>query len=312
MHRNRVPCLSFVALSLVSEPAGTIEFVRMTNCCPAPQTGWVLSSPALSPDGLQIAYCDEFIATQSTKPRSHLQFAIRDGERPRILLPLPTDGSLRAPAWSPDGQRLAIWVEDSDPLRAGIWVCERQQDMESGVPVRWVSDRLAAEPVWSPDGTSLAYTSSGELWVVSGPGVAPVRIATPGAVEAPTWATGALAYVYGDHIWMQYDTIQRQLTAGPWRDEAPALSADGEWVAFASNRSGNWDIWAVSSGGGTAVRITYDPADDRDPSWSAAGDALAFVSWRGGAANVWLATELPRLTVEQSPAAWTAVKQRFR
>jgi TolB protein len=38
-------------------------------------------------------------------------------------------------------------------------------------------------------------------------------------------------------------------------DAAPAVSPDGSWVAFLSNRSGAWAIWAVPSSGGEAQQL---------------------------------------------------------
>ncbi|MBK8048312.1 MAG: PD40 domain-containing protein [Anaerolineales bacterium] len=34
-------------------------------------------------------------------------------------------------------------------------------------------------------------------------------------------------------------------------DALPAVSPDGEWVAFVSNRDGGWKIYAVPASGGT-------------------------------------------------------------
>ncbi|MFH1681531.1 MAG: peptidase S41, partial [Candidatus Eisenbacteria bacterium] len=64
----------------------------------------------------------------------------------------------------------------------------------------------------------------------------------------------------------------------------PALSPDGEWIAFA------WrgDIWKVPAGGGEAIRLTVHPAGDHSPSWSPDGLRIAFVSERSGDYDVFV------------------------
>ncbi len=38
-------------------------------------------------------------------------------------------------------------------------------------------------------------------------------------------------------------------------DGLPTVSPDGAWVAFVSNRSGSWAVYAVPSGGGAAQQL---------------------------------------------------------
>ena len=66
--------------------------------------------------------------------------------------------------------------------------------------------------------------------------------------------------------------------------DAPALSPDGRTVAFAYAG----DIWAASTGGGTARRVTVHPATDGDPHFSPDGEQLAFVSDRSGSRQVYV------------------------
>ncbi len=76
------------------------------------------------------------------------------------------------------------------------------------------------------------------------------------------------------------DTAIVRVTTHPAVDIEPAVSPDGRWVAFASNRSGNFDIWVKPVEGGVAYRITSHPADDRQPRWTHDGHGVLFVSQR--------------------------------
>ncbi len=78
-----------------------------------------------------------------------------------------------------------------------------------------------------------------------------------------------------------------QLTSAPGWEAEPVISPDGSLVAYASNESGNADIWVIDIHGGNPLRLTDDPASDREPAWFPDGSALAFVSDRGGTPAIW-------------------------
>ncbi len=62
----------------------------------------------------------------------------------------------------------------------------------------------------------------------------------------------------------------------------PTWSPDGQFIAYASDQSGNRDIWVQPISGGRAVQITSDLADDSAPAWSPDGQHIAFRSERDG------------------------------
>jgi TolB protein len=67
-----------------------------------------------------------------------------------------------------------------------------------------------------------------------------------------------------------------RLTSGPWDDTHPALSPDGRWLAFVSNRSGPWDIYVLDLQNGDVSRLTDTQHFESSPSWSPDGNLIAY------------------------------------
>ncbi|HEY3349632.1 MAG TPA: protein kinase [Thermoanaerobaculia bacterium] len=79
-----------------------------------------------------------------------------------------------------------------------------------------------------------------------------------------------------------HPTFQR-LTSQPGGETKPALSPDGETVAFVSTASGNRDIWIQRVGSDKAINLTADSTvDEMDPAFSPDGSLIAFHSDRDG------------------------------
>jgi Tol biopolymer transport system component len=175
----------------------------------------------------------------------------------------------------------------------------------------WVAASDVADPAWLPGGAGLAYSANEVLWRVSGPLAPPVRLIS-GPGSQPSCALGGTAYVRESHIWVFDGERERQLTFGPSHESSPAISSDAEWIAFVSDRGDQSDLWVISAGGGTPVRLTNDAAEDLDPSWSFNGQEIAFVSWRGGSPNIWLASDLPLFTIAVQQGTWTSMKMIFK
>ena len=56
----------------------------------------------------------------------------------------------------------------------------------------------------------------------------------------------------------------------------PAWSPDGSTIAFASKRSGNFDLYAMSADGSGTRRLTSTKDDDVQPDWSTDGKQIVF------------------------------------
>ncbi|MCL2330706.1 MAG: DPP IV N-terminal domain-containing protein [Phycisphaerae bacterium] len=67
-----------------------------------------------------------------------------------------------------------------------------------------------------------------------------------------------------------------QLTDDRCADVQPCFSPDGQHIAFASNRSGNWDIWIIALQDGRVTQVTHAPQHEVHPSFSPDGKQLAY------------------------------------
>jgi len=76
----------------------------------------------------------------------------------------------------------------------------------------------------------------------------------------------------------------RQLTFDTGSTAFPTISPDGNWLAYASNRSGkgDQDIWVQQVGGGEPVQLTKHEASDISPDFSPDGTRIVFRSHREG------------------------------
>jgi len=72
-----------------------------------------------------------------------------------------------------------------------------------------------------------------------------------------------------------------RLSHGAWDDIQPALNPGGTQVAFASNRSGWWELYLLDLHTGALSQITDSPEYDGAPSWSPDGRWLAYESYLG-------------------------------
>ncbi|MBK5296731.1 MAG: PD40 domain-containing protein, partial [Vicinamibacteria bacterium] len=73
-----------------------------------------------------------------------------------------------------------------------------------------------------------------------------------------------------------------RLTSGSGLQTDVTWSPDGRFIAYASDKSGNFDIWVQSVGGGDPVQVTRSAAHDVQPDWSPDGNTLVFRSERDG------------------------------
>ena len=71
------------------------------------------------------------------------------------------------------------------------------------------------------------------------------------------------------------------------RVERPAPPTGAGRLAFISDRSGNWEVYAVDVDGSNLVNLSDHASGDHAPKWIAGGTRLAFLSQRGGEELGW-------------------------
>ena len=121
--------------------------------------------------------------------------------------------------------------------------------------------------------------------------------ATPSSTATPRWIVASSIVVLillaaaGTLTWWltrpaaPLSTLTfKRLTSDSGLTTDPALSPDGQLVAYASDRAGadNLDIWRQQLATGEAVALTSDRADESEPAFSPDGNRIAFRSERDG------------------------------
>jgi Tol biopolymer transport system component len=92
----------------------------------------------------------------------------------------------------------------------------------------------------------------------------------------------------------------------------PANALQNGKIAYASSRSGNYDIWVMKADGSEQTQLTTNTAGDRMPAWSPDGSKIAFASNRSGNYDIWVMkadgsgqTQLTTNTAGDRMPAWS-------
>jgi tricorn protease len=124
-------------------------------------------------------------------------------------------------------------------------------------------------------------------------------------LRQPTYSKGKVAFSYLGDIWTANENgagVQR-LTDNKARDTYPRYSPDGNWLAFSSNRDGNYDVFVIPAAGGKPRQLTYHTADDTVVGWSPDGKRVLFSSVRAKGAFPTVAT-LFEIAVDGGTEEW--------
>jgi tricorn protease len=102
-------------------------------------------------------------------------------------------------------------------------------------------------------------------------------------LRQPDVSAEHIAFVHANDVWIvpRQGGAARRLTSDDGAETSPAISPDGEWVAFSGEYGGNTDVYLVPVAGGQPARLTWHPGQDDVQGWTPDGKIL-FRSSREG------------------------------
>jgi TolB protein len=235
---------------------------------------------------------------------------------PRRLVP---GSSVHSPRWSPDGRWLA-YVEHGAQFTFGEQLFGTvtnsrlvvHPDGSAATIAVTDGNALATNPVWLPDSLTLLFIGSrGGARDIYRLRVSPQGLSTDEAPQRFASGTNAhtmsvsadgrllvySSYTQGTEIWsipipasgVASVAGATQVTFGSEKIEKIeklAVSPDGRWLAFDSDREGQADVWKMPTGGGPAERVTRSSENEFVNDWSPDGRELVIHAIRSGQRDV--------------------------
>jgi TolB protein len=197
-----------------------------------------IMSPAWSADGQWIAY----VSFENRLSAVYVQ-RVSTGERRLVSARAGVNG---APAFSPDGKRLALTLSGSGG-NLDVWIL----NLGTQQLTRLTNDpAVDTEPAWSPDGNSIYFTSDR----AGGPQIYRVNVANPSRIQ--------------------------RITFGSSYDARPVVSPDGKRLAFVTLDGKNYRIAVQDLASGTVTVLSHGRLD-QSPSFAPNGATIIYVGRDG-------------------------------
>jgi Tol biopolymer transport system component len=230
----------------------------------------------------------------------------------RVLLPsgvttpiASRNEQLGPPSWRPGGGVVVFSARDSSSgSRLKMLVLS---DPVVEKPLTDPEDVFRSRPAWI-SASELLYAADGQLWrrTLDAQNRQPVHVFAAHAVEArlppddlpmlddpsPQVARGiagltvapdgrkAAFTALGD-LWVSERGAPRRLTDDAAVELDPTFTPDSESVVFASERSGQFELWRIGLKGGAPSQVTFGAVLPRRPAVSVDGRRVAFIETDG-------------------------------
>lgn len=291
------------------ESVGRLYQVPVLGGTPKQLMSGVDSPITLSPDGRYLAFVRDYPAQREVS----LITARLDGSEERKLVTRkgPEMLSLTGPSWSPDGRVIACVSGSLAGLESTAQVLAVHVADGSSQPIGDQTWQAVGQVAWLGDGSGIAFSAwrrssavyAGPLWLMTYP-KAEVRQITSDLTTYDGASLSADSRALVTHrmdrvsrIWIMpvsgggFDTEQAtQLQSGFGDNFSEWLGLD--WtpdgrLVYASQASGNLDIWTAAADGRQQRQLTRDAVTDVMPTASADGRYIVFVSDRSGHSNIW-------------------------
>ncbi len=257
-------------------------------------------SPRWSPDGSRVVFVD--VSGAGPSRTSHIRIVNADGTgmfnlSTHLGEPLTEPGSDEEPAWSPDGTRI-VFASNRAPTEnpAGNQRKIYSVNADGSGLIRLTDGTEGSEnfPAWSPDGTSIAFTSwrdgNADIYVIQADGSGQTRLTfSPEDDLVPVWSPD------GSHIAFQreqqsfFDIWVMQANGSNARNlteqvegggTLPFWSPDGKTIAFSGGTASNQEIYTIQADGSQLRNVSNHAGSDWPGDWSPDGKSLVFASDR--------------------------------
>jgi eukaryotic-like serine/threonine-protein kinase len=210
----------------------------------------------------------------------------------KLIGPVASPGTYRGLDLSPDGKRVAVHRHDGNG--GDIWIFD-----STGGPMQRVTFDASLEnssPVWSPDGSRLAFASrrngkSGLYQTFLNGGREALLFESDVNSVPMAWSPddkSILFWVTGSDVWilpLGGDKKPFSMLGSPALEAFPQISQDGKWVAYASDRTGEFEIYVQLFPSGGAMR-QLSVNGGHLPRWRRDGKELFYTSPSGALVSV--------------------------
>jgi serine/threonine protein kinase len=221
-----------------------------------------------------------FVGTGSGASQNHLVWRERDGKAHEIALP---PNFYQAPRISPDGREVAVTVRSPDP---DIWIYNIARGTLRRVSFAAGEDEV---PAWSPDGKRLAYASNSRRqlsWLPADGSAGEEQLAPVDAhVHIGSWSRDGKSLIYESfskttnrEIWIlpiEGDRKPYPYLRTNFDNRSPALSPDGQWLAYQSDESGRPEVY-VQKFPGPGQKTQISSEGGTSPVWAKNGLELFY------------------------------------